>query len=347
MSFEFLKNFSILVLFFILGCSSNEDNIKINDTNKYIIERDIVWASPKGFNLTLDIYSPSKKEEAVPVLIIFHGGGWLVNNKSIMDQMAQYLATNSNYVICNVNYRLLADLDNTVKLNEIIEDAFGALLWIKENIENYGGDKNRIAVTGDSAGAHIAAMIVNSGKQINNKNDFPKSLKFTPTYVPENKSIEEINLQNLMSVQASILSYGAFDIYSSAIYGLETSNNPFWFFSGTSPRGVFGKGYAYFTHPEMYKALSPAFNIPSSEERVLPPQFLLVGSKDKLTTPEFVQDYKKKLESAGHPVDFWIYQDKGHAFLDSGTNYFLGNSFEKDAPEALNRMIKFLDKVFR
>ena len=347
MSFEFLKNFSILVLFFFLGCSPNEDNININDTNKYIIEKDIVWASPKGFDLTLDIYSPSKKEEAVPVLIIFHGGGWLVNNKSIMDQMAQYLATNSNYVICNVNYRLLADLDNSVTLNEIIEDAFGALLWIKENIANYGGDKNRIAVTGDSAGAHIAAMIVNSGKQINNKNNFPKSLKFTPTYMPEDKSIEEINLQNLMSVQASILSYGAFDIYSSAIYGLETSNNPFWFFSGTSPRGVFGEGYTYFTHPEMYKALSPVFNIPSSEERVLPPQFLLVGSKDKLTTPEFVLDYKKELESEGHPVDFWIYQDKGHAFLDSGTNYFLGNSFEKDAPEALNRMIKFLDKVFR
>ena len=347
MSFEFLKNFSILVLFFFLGCSPNEDNININDTTKYIIEKDIVWASPKGFDLTLDIYSPSKKEEAVPVLIIFHGGGWLVNNKSIMDQMAQYLATNSNYVICNVNYRLLADLDNSVTLNEIIEDAFGALLWIKENIANYGGDKNRIAVTGDSAGAHIAAMIVNSGKQINNKNNFPKSLKFTPTYMPEDKSIEEINLQNLMSVQASILSYGAFDIYSSAIYGLETSNNPFWFFSGTSPRGVFGEGYAYFTHPEMYKALSPVFNIPSSEERVLPPQFLLVGSKDKLTTPEFVLDYKKELESEGHPVDFWIYQDKGHAFLDSGTNYFLGNSFEKDAPEALNRMIKFLDKVFR
>ena len=347
MSFEFLKNFSILVLFFFLGCSPNEDNININDTNKYIIEKDIVWASPKGFDLTLDIYSPSKKEEAVPVLIIFHGGGWLVNNKSIMDQMAQYLATNSNYVICNVNYRLLADLDNSVTLNEIIEDAFGALLWIKENIANYGGDKNRIAVTGDSAGAHIAAMIVNSGKQINNKNNFPKSLKFTPTYMPEDKSIEEINLQNLMSVQASILSYGAFDIYSSAIYGLETSNNPFWFFSGTSPRGVFGEGYAYFTHPEMYKALSPVFNIPSSEERVLPPQFLLVGSKDKLTTPEFVLDYKKELESEGHPVDFWIYQDKGHAFLDSGTKYFLGNSFEKDAPEALNRMIKFLDKVFR
>jgi len=347
MSFEFLKNFSILVLFFFLGCSPNEDNININDTNKYIIEKDIVWASPKGFDLTLDIYSPSKKEEAVPVLIIFHGGGWLVNNKSIMDQMAQYLATNSNYVICNVNYRLLADLDNSVTLNEIIEDAFGALLWIKENIANYGGDKNRIAVTGDSAGAHIAAMIVNSGKQINNKNNFPESLKFTPTYMPEDKSIEEINLQNLMSVQASILSYGAFDIYSSAIYGLETSNNPFWFFSGTSPRGMFGEGYTYFTHPEMYKALSPVFNIPSREERVLPPQFLLVGSKDKLTTPEFVQDYKKELESEGHPVDFWIYQDKGHAFLDSGTNYFLGNSFEKDAPEALNRMIKFLDKVFR
>ena len=97
----------------------------------------------------------------------------------------------------------------------------------------------------------------------------------------------------------------------------------------------------------MYKSLSPIFNIPNKNQRLLPPQFLLVGSEDNLTTPKFVKDYKEKLESRGHPVEFWIYEDKGHAFLDSGTNYFLGNSFEEDAPEALNRMITFLDEVFK
>ena len=344
---QFLKYSSVVTLFIILGCNSYQDDLQINDVSKYQVEKDIIWATPKGFDLTLDIYSPSETKGSNPVLVIFHGGGWLVNDKSIMDQMAQYLATNSNYVICNVNYRLLSDLDNSVTLNEIVEDAFGALLWIKEHISDYKGDKNKIAVTGDSAGAHIAAMIVNSGQEINDRNDFSDSLKFTPTYLPKDKSIKAIESENLMAVQASILSYGAFDIYSSASYGLETSSNPFWYFSGTSPRGVFGTDFAYFTHPEMYKSLSPIFNIPNKNQRLLPPQFLLVGSEDNLTTPKFVKDYKEKLESRGHPVEFWIYEDKGHAFLDSGTNYFLGNSFEEDAPEALNRMITFLDEVFK
>ena len=104
----------------IISCGSNKEDFEINDVSKYKVEKDIVWASPEGFDLTLDIYSPLISLEPRPVLVIFHGGGWLVNDKSIMDQMSQYLATNSNYVICNVNYRLLSDLDNSVTLDEII-----------------------------------------------------------------------------------------------------------------------------------------------------------------------------------------------------------------------------------
>lgn len=346
MLFNTLKYISFLSLLAIISCGSNKEDFEINDASKYKVEKDIVWASPEGFDLTLDIYSPLISLEPRPVLVIFHGGGWLVNDKSIMDQMSQYLATNSNYVICNVNYRLLSDLDNSVTLDEIIGDALGALIWIKENIASYNGDKTRVAVTGDSAGAHISAMIVNSGNEINDIGDFPESLEFTPTYLPEDTTIEAIKSQDLMSVQASILSYGAFDVYSSAIYGLESSRNPFWYFSGSNPRGVFGDEYSYFTHPEMYKKLSPIFNIPNINEEALPKQFLLVGSEDNLTTPKLVQDYKEKLELQGQPVDFWIYEGRGHAFLDSGTNYFLGNSFEEDAPEALDKIIEFLDRVF-
>ena len=43
---------------------------------------------------------------------------------------------------------------------------------------------------------------------------------------------------------------------------------------------------------------------------------------------------------------FWIHDNRNHAFLDSGTNIFLGSKFEEDAPEALDKMISFLDTVF-
>ncbi|HAN79268.1 MAG TPA: alpha/beta hydrolase, partial [Bacteroidales bacterium] len=59
---------------------------------------------------------------------------------------------NAEYIVCNVNYRLLTANDNTTGMNEIIEDAFGAVLWVKENIKQYGGNSAKIAVTGDSAG---------------------------------------------------------------------------------------------------------------------------------------------------------------------------------------------------
>ena len=53
------------------------------------------------------------------------------------------------------------------------------------------------------------------------------------------------------------------------------------------------------------------------------------------------------LQEKGHQVSYWEYPGKGHAFLDSGNNYFLGTNFERDAPEALDKMINFLESVFK
>ena len=122
------------------------------------------------FKVLIKNYQGSQKAQLLssslnkfPVLLIFHGGGWLIRDKSIMDQMAQYIASNSEIIVCNINYRLLSDLNNTVKMNEIVEDVFGSLLWVKNNIHLYKGDSTQVAVTGDSAGGHLASMIVNSG----------------------------------------------------------------------------------------------------------------------------------------------------------------------------------------
>ena len=337
----------VVLLFFIGGCADNKELIINNDPDKYLLHEDVVWASPKGIDLTLDIYTPKSRNKKNPVLIIFHGGGWLINDHSIMDQMSQYLATNTEYVICNVNYRLLSDLDNTVTLNEIVEDAFGAVLWVKENISQYKGDATKIAITGDSAGAHLSSMILNSGKALSANSKYAESLKFNPTYLPENKTVEEILKEDGLEVQAAILSYGAFDIVKASLTGLESSKNLFWMFSGSKARGVFGNQYNPELNLNMYQAVSPMHNIPNKKDRTLPPQFFTVGTKDVLTTPASVKEYTVALKALGHEVEYWEYRDQKHAFLDSGSNFFLGSSFEKDAPKALKKMIAFLDSIFK
>lgn len=344
-----MKNLTIALLTSLVigGCSSVEDSLANNDPNNYVLAKDVVWSSPKGMDLTLDIYTPKSSRSTNPVLIIFHGGGWLMNDNSIMDQMSQYLATNTEYVICNVNYRLLSDLDNTVTLDEIVEDAFGAVLWIKDNIAKYKGDKTKIAVTGDSAGAHLSAMIVNSGMALSSNDEYEENLKFSPTWLPRNKTAEQVAEENGLAVQAAILSYGAFNIYKGSLDGFETFKNPFWLVSGSKARGVFGNQYNAEINQNMYQAVSPIYNIPKQVERVLPPQYFIVGSEDSVTSPASVKKYIEELDSHGQKTTYWEYKDRNHAFLDSGSNFFLGSNFNEDAPQAIDRIIGFLDSVFK
>lgn len=312
---------------------------------KYTVEKDLEWASVDGFSLTMDIYTPDTGKDSYPVVVIFHGGGWLINDKSIMDQMSEYMADNGEYVVANVNYRLLVDQENTVRMDQIVEDAFGAILWVKENISQYKGDNNRVAVTGDSAGGHLAAMVINSGRELAEEGFLDSATGFRPSYLPEGKNIAELIDQ--MEVQAAVLNYPALNLYSTAQGGFETSGNFMWQMAGAQARGLFGEEYNVEDHAAHYKGVSPVFNIPKSSKRKLPPQLITVGSKDDLIKPEMVQEYVRKLKELGHPVEYWEYAGRPHAYLDSGANEFLGTSFEDDAPEALDKMIDFLNEVLK
>lgn len=307
---------------------------------------DLLWASPEGFDLTMDIYTPNTGKKSYPVIVMFHGGGWLINNKSIMKQSAEYLASNGEYVVCNVNYRLLGDLNNTVTINQIIEDALGATLWVQSNIKKYKGNPKKIIVTGDSAGGHLAMSVTAQGHQLSSKGFDKKPFGFNPTWLPKGKTAEEIAKKGGVEVQAAILSYGAFDIYNTAKQGFENPNF-FWTMGKAEARGMLGKGYNYKEHADRYKAVSPIYNIPKASEKSLPPMLFTVGSEDNTTPPESIEKYIEALKSAGHTnLKYWIHKDRPHAFLDSGKNDFLGINFEDDAVPALDVMIEFLDEVF-
>ena len=308
--------------------------------------KDISWAKPKGFDLTTDIYVPDTDVKNLPVLIIYHGGGWLINTKSIMNDMARYMASHADLVVVNMNYRLLGDLDNTTTANEIVEDALGAVLWVKDNIKKYNGDPSRIAVTGDSAGGHLAAMVVLAGRQLESDGFKGKTPGFKPVYLPPGKTAEQIAKEDGEAVQAAILSYAALSMLTAAKDGFETADNPFWGWAKASPRGIFGKGISIESNPEFYDAVSPMHYIVARKDYKLPPQFVLVGEQDTLIKPEMVANYVALLKKAGQPVEMKVYKNRGHAYLDSGCNDYTQGCFKDLAVPTLDDMIKFLDKVF-
>ena len=337
---------SFLIVLLLSACSAKPELLANNNPNHYSVAQDVLWASADGIDLTMDIYTPTSGAGPYPVIVMFHGGGWLINNKSIMDQSAKYLVSNAQYVVCNVNYRLLTDNNNSVTLNEIVDDVFGSVLWIKDQIKLYLGDPARIIVTGDSAGAHLSAMVVNSGTQLSVRSDFLASQSFTPSFIPAHMSAEQLVQPGALDVQAAVLNYGAFNLYESSLRGFESWRNPFWFMGGVMPRGLFGENYNVLDQPQLYKAVSPALTIPDASQRKLPPMLITRGSEDGLITSDAVLGYIRQLESSGHKAQFWEHKGRGHAYLDSGSNMMLGMNFEDDAPLALDVMIAFLDNIF-
>ena len=97
----------------------------------------------------LDIYYP-KNIQKFPTVIFFHGGGLRGGNKNI----PQFLKE-KNISVVAPNYRL----SPKVKAPIYIEDAAASVAWVFNNIEKYGGDKNLIFVSGNSAGGYLTSLI--------------------------------------------------------------------------------------------------------------------------------------------------------------------------------------------
>ena len=240
---------------------------------------DVTWASPEGFDLTMDIYTPNTGRTNYPVIVMFHGGGWLINDKSIMKEPADYLARHGEYVVCNVNYRLLVDQENTVTIDEIIEDAFGAVLWVKSNIAKYKGDPSRLIVTGDSAGGHLASMVATHGDRLSSEGIKGEPWGFNPSWLPANTSAEQIARDQGLEVQAAIISYGAYDLTKRVSDGFETSSNIFWTLAQAEPRGLFGKGTTFDSHPELYERASANYNLLAAKDKTFPPMLFTAGER--------------------------------------------------------------------
>lgn len=336
----------LLVIFIHCNIKGIGQHDSIQEKYEFSLAKDVVWANLQEGQLTMDIYTPKNDTKKHPVLVIIHGGAWLINTSEIMDSTALYLMHHAEYVVCNINYRTLPFQENTLTLNTIIEDAMGAVLWIQNHISQYGGDSTKICITGDSAGGHLAAMIVLAGKNLTSEPFTKQPHGFKPTWLPAGKTAEDIVKEGGIKVQAAILNYPAVDLYAHCLTGFETSANFFWNMAKTEPRNIFGDSLNVLQNAELYKAVSPLYLIKSSDEETYPPIYILVGDLDIITPTFTVRNFAKKLSENGHFVVYEEYKGQPHAYLDAVPHAVLGTKFYEDAPWAIDKMIAYLKTIF-
>src|SRR5271168_3419073 len=107
--------------------------------------------------LTARLYTPPRDSETLPVLLYLHGGGWVAGTVATHDPFCRLLSEAAGVIIASVEYRLAPEHRHPAAM----EDALAAVHWAANNAAQWGGDAARLALGGDSAGAHLAAVAAN------------------------------------------------------------------------------------------------------------------------------------------------------------------------------------------
>jgi len=92
-----------------------------------------------------------------PTLLYLHGGGWSICSSATHEKLARQLCVGARVVVVNVDYRLAPEHPFPAPL----EDCVAAARWARANAPRFGGDPQRLAIGGDSAGANLTAAVIN------------------------------------------------------------------------------------------------------------------------------------------------------------------------------------------
>jgi acetyl esterase len=107
-----------------------------------------------GVDIPVRIYTPTGSGP-FPILVWFHGGGWVVGDLETADPTARHLTVGANCVVISVDYRLAPE----TKFPGAADDSYAATVWAAQHATRFNGDSGTIAVGGDSAGGNLAAAV--------------------------------------------------------------------------------------------------------------------------------------------------------------------------------------------
>jgi acetyl esterase/lipase len=228
--------------------------------------------SSPGSVQTLDLYVP-KGAGPFPLVIWIHGGGWHGGDKeSGIGWALKFLP--KGFAIASLNYRLSPDAPFPAQ----IEDCYVALAWLRKNASKYHLDPNRVGAVGNSAGAHLAALMAVAAD----------GHRFSKEAGP---------------LQAVACFAGPFDL--DRVRGKWPASMFAW-----NPDDLFCKtffpGGAY--DLEFAREASPSSYVHAG----LPPFLIVNGDQDKIVPAAQAEVFAESLKKAGTDVSFHYARGKDH-----------------------------------
>jgi len=233
--------------------------------------------SPYGELATgVRVYTPAG-ERPFPLLVYFHGSGWTIANVDISDAPCRALANAAGAVVVSVEYRLGPEHKFPAPLNDCIT----ATRWVADHAVELGGDPERLAVIGDSAGGNLAAAVALEARD-----------RGEPSIA-----------QQILIYPATDSSCDTPSCRENADGYMLTLRDMHWFWSNYLPKEEDGR--------------NPLASPLRAESLVgLPPALIITAEYDPLRDEG--EAYGERLKAAGVPVTISRYDGMIHGFLWMG-----------------------------
>jgi acetyl esterase len=265
------------------------------------LHEEVVVRESDGGRVTADVVVP-KGEGPHPVLVYLHGGGWICGSPRTHRKLACRFAE-AGHLVFNVDYRLAPEAPFPTPL----EDSIEAIRFAAREAPRYGGDPNRLAVGGDSAGGNLTAAAA-------------AALADAPDAPP---------------ISAVLLVYGVFDF--AALDGAELPAA-----TPALPGDLAQAGEklvelmvgSYLGAERSEALLADPRVSPLHAAHKLPPAHVVVGTADPLVAQ--AESLVARLREAGVEHEHVVVPDMPHGFVQM--------EFFPQARESIDRMVTFLRK---
>jgi len=243
--------------------------------------RNVTFARAGGRNLKLDVFAPvDDLPPGVlrPAVLQIHGGAWVIGDKRQQGIPLLKVLARHGWVCFNANYRL----SPAATWPDHLVDVKRALAFIRDRADEYGVDPGFVAVTGGSAGGHLAAMAALT--------------QGDPAYQP---GFEDADT----SVQACVPFYAVYDFTNRA--GTMPSQFHDWLLQPLVMKAFFDE------EPDRYRAASPIDNVRADA----PPFFVIHGDRDTLAPVADARAFVDALRTvSSEPVRYLELRGAQHAF---------------------------------
>ena len=266
----------------------------------------LVFAEHDGTKLVGDLYLPKGRAKA-PVLVAVHGGGWQIGNRQFYRYWGLFLAR-AGYAVFAIDYRL----GKPGSYPAAVYDTKAAVQFIRAKAAEFDLDPDRIGLIGNSAGAHLAALVALAGDQ------------YALAYRDDADAAVPVNVKCMVGF------YGVYDMYAQWTRDLAARPNDKIVekFLGVSPM----------QNRRIYFDASPISYATMDHNQI---HFLLIhGTDDDIVDPETQSEaFLSALAQAGFFVRRIVIPGAGH--------FWSSDPFEGDphsySAQTIPRLMRFLE----